>query len=82
MVKEDLSSGTELFCDYGFLDQYVKGENMFNTIMDVGKVLISNNDEKQFKSDMKYTVKYMKKQFDDYKPYIEMIRNMYNMINK
>ena len=80
VLKEDLKAGDELFCDYGYLDQYMQSQEMFKTIMDVGKVIGNFQNDEDFHSEMKYTVKYLKKKVNEYKPYMDMLKNVYSLL--
>ena len=52
MLRKDLKPGEEIFCDYGYLDHYMRMTTIFDTVMAIGK-FVSHNDQEQFKENMK-----------------------------
>ena len=76
MAREDLPAGTELLCDYGYIKQYQQSQDLFKTVLDIGAAFTDSDD---IGNDMKHTVKYLKRQVDDYKPYFDMAKNLYNL---
>lgn len=79
--KEDLKAGKEMLCDYGFLEQYRQGEEMFKTILDVGQAFSKKGDA-DFHVEMKNTVQYLKQKVDQYKPYMDILKTVYNMMSR
>lgn len=81
VLKKDLKEGDEIFCDYGFLEQYMQSEELFKTILDVGQVFVGSEDKEDFHKEMKYTVKYLKHKVNEWQPYMNMFKSLYNMMN-
>ena len=79
VLLQDVEANDELFVDYGYVEQYAQSETAIKTIYEVSKFLSGKNDE-DFHADMKYQIKYLKKKVEDYKPYIEMFKNVANLI--
>ena len=54
-------------------------ETAIRTILDVSKYL-TNKDDEAFYSEMKHHIKYFRKQVNDYKPYLNMFKNIQNLL--
>ncbi len=69
----NLKTGTEILCDYGYVEKKLEGDSMFNTVLDVGKTLSGKTGD-EFHHDMKHTVNYLKQKVEDYKPYLDLLK--------
>ena len=54
---------------------------MIKTILDIGQAF-SNKEKGEFNDELKYTIKYLKKKVDDYKPVIDTVKNIYQMFKR
>ena len=79
VLLKDVQAGEELFADYGYLEQYAKSETAIRTIYNWGKWFMNENDE-DFKSDLKFHIKYLRNKVDEYKPYLNMLKKFSNMM--
>jgi hypothetical protein len=73
VAQNDLKTGTEIFCDYGFIQEKMAADSMFDTVLDVGQA-ISGKTGGEFHHEIKHTVKYLKDKVDEYKPYLNMLK--------
>ena len=73
MTKNALA-GEELFCDYGYIDQYIHAENTVRSIYKLGKWWTNKTDEEYHKS-LKEHIKYIRSKVHSVKPYLDMLRN-------
>ena len=73
MIKNALA-GEELFCDYGYIDQYIHAENTVRSIYKLGKWWTNKTDEEYHKS-LKEHIKYIRSKVHSVKPYLDMLRN-------
>ena len=75
VVLKDLPTGQELFCDYGYMQQYVQSENMMKAVMGFGKWWTNMEDE-EFRNELKYHIHYVKDKVDKVKPYISLVKGV------
>lgn len=73
-MTKDASAGDELFCDYGFIEQYIQTENTVRNIYKIGKWWTNKSDEDYHKY-LKEHIKYVRNKVHSVKPYLDMLRN-------
>lgn len=73
VLKKDVHAGEELFCDYGYLDDYVKSESTLKTLYNVAKLVLNKGDD-EFAGEIKRQIKFIKSRSDEFEPYVNMIK--------
>jgi len=81
VLKSDVLAGDELFCDYGYLDDYVKSETAIKTLYNIGKMIL-NKDDKEFAKDIKEHLSFIKSRSDEFEPYFNMFKTAANFFTK
>jgi hypothetical protein len=59
VLNKDVVAGEELFCDYGYLDNYVQLEATLKTLFNLGK-WITNKDDSEFLGEIKKYIQFIK----------------------
>lgn len=73
-MTKDATAGDELFCDYGFIEQYIHSENTVRSIYKMGKWWTNKSDEEYHKY-LKEHIKFVRNKVHSIKPYLDMLRN-------
>ena len=73
MAKDGIA-GEELFCDYGYIDQYIHAENTVRTIYQMGRWW-TNKSEDEYHKYLKKHIKYIRKTVNTVKPYLNLLKN-------
>ena len=63
----------ELFCDYGYMETYIKTEETIKTLFNIGKWM-TNKDGSAFAQDVKDHIKFIKSKSDELAPYLQMVK--------
>ncbi|XP_059082047.1 histone-lysine N-methyltransferase SETD7-like [Tigriopus californicus] len=82
VTKQALKAGEEIFCDYGFLKQYAQSDEMFKTILEVGKMIHGSDNNADFTKDVKNHVNFLRDKVQEYKPFIDLAKTLYSMYAK
>jgi hypothetical protein len=72
-MTTNATAGDELFCDYGFIDQYIQTETTVRNIYKMGKWWTNKSDDEYHKY-LKEHIKYIRSKVDTVKPYLDMLR--------
>jgi hypothetical protein len=78
VTSKNLRKGEELFCDYGYLDKYMKLTSVYDTVISIGK-FINNNDEQRFKENMKAGIQLVRKYAKDYGDQFKAVGSLINL---
>ena len=81
VLSKDVQAGEELFCNYGYLDTYVKSEATLKTLFRVAKMIINKEDD-EFVGEIKRGIKYIKSRSDEIEPYINMAQSVAALFGK
>ena len=73
-MTRNARSGEELFCDYGFIDQYIHTQNTVRSIYEMGKWWTNKSNEEYHKY-LKEHISYIRSKVHNVKPYLDMLRN-------
>ena len=74
VMLQNASTGQELFCDYGYIDRYIKTETTVRSIYKMGQWWTNKSDEEYHKY-LKEHIKYIRNTVHNVKPYLDMLRN-------
>ena len=78
---KDVPANEELFCDYGYMETYIKTEETIKTLFNIGK-WITKKDGSEFAHDVKEQIKFIRSKSDELEPYLQMIKMAANFFGK
>ena len=73
VLGKDVPANEELFCDYGYIQNYMKTEATLKTLYNLGK-WITNKDDSEFVGQIKSHLNFIKSKSDQLEPYIDMVK--------
>ena len=74
-MTKDVAAGQELFCDYGYIDQFIQTETAIHTIYQMGRWW-TNKTEHEYHQEMKKHIKYIRDTVDAAKPFLEGLKKL------
>jgi len=73
VLLKDVKANEELFCDYGYLDNYSKAQSVLKGIFNLGKLLSNKNDVELAKY-FKEHIKFLREKSSTATPIISMVK--------
>ena len=73
-MTRDGIAGEELFCDYGYIDQYIQVENTVRNLYEIGRWW-TNKSEVEYHKYLKQHIKVIRNTVNTVKPYLDLLKD-------
>eukprot|EP00096_Caligus_rogercresseyi_P015920 TRINITY_DN8417_c0_g1_i1.p1 TRINITY_DN8417_c0_g1~~TRINITY_DN8417_c0_g1_i1.p1 ORF type:complete len:270 (+),score=68.07 TRINITY_DN8417_c0_g1_i1:271-1080(+) len=76
-----LESQEELSLDYGFMEEYFRVKNSYQSILELGKVFSETDNDVDYYQDLKKHINFLKTKVQEIEPYADMLKSAGEMFH-